>query len=115
MRLISLDPLLVNLADSSGAAYLRVSMVLRVQPSTPIKATTPKPEDKTDKTRPTLDEDQAMLRDVALDVIGRSTGEALLQPSGKDELKAQLRSGFSARVSSVKVVDVLFTEFLVQR
>lgn len=116
-RLVTLDPLLVNLADEGGKAYLRVGIVLRViDPPPPVKAAKEeKKEEKPEKGKVVVNESDVLMRDAALGVLGRETGEALLAADGKERLKGTLRTALQARVPEIKVVDVLFTEFLVQR
>ena len=111
LKLEPLEPLLVNLADSGGKSYLRVAMTLRVEEAPPAKGEKPKgPE----KTRP-VDENEAALRDAALEVLGRQTGAQLLAADGKQRLKAELQQTLVRRVPEARVKDVLFTEFLVQQ
>ena len=112
-KLVSLDPLLVNLADAGGKAYLRVAITLKVDDPPPVKGAKAK-EEKPEKGKPANENDAAM-RDAALSVLGKQTGDALLEPDGKERLKHQLQEEFHARIPEVKVVDVLLTEFLVQR
>jgi flagellar FliL protein len=57
----------------------------------------------------------APLRDIALDVLGRQQVADLLLPDGKEKLKAELKKALQERDPAVKVQDVYFTEFLVQR
>ncbi len=114
-RLIALEPLLVNLTDQGGAGYLRVVMVIRVDDPPPPKDAKPKEEKPAEKGKVVVNEDDTMLRDAALTVVGRETSVALLSPEGKEHLKDELRKEFAVRVPTVKVLDVMFTEFLVQR
>ncbi len=110
-----LEPLLVNLADPGGAGYLRVVMALELEDPPPAKDAKPKEEKPAEKGKVVVNEDEVKMRDVALTVLGRETTASLLEPEGKEHLKLTLRSAISAHVSDVKVVDVMFTEFLVQR
>jgi len=114
-RMIALEPLLANLTDQGGAGYLRVVMVLRVQDLPAPKDAKPKEEKPAEKGKVVVNDDDTMLRDAALTVVGRETSASLLAPEGKEHLKQELRTEFAAHVPTVKVVDVMFTEFLVQR
>ena len=104
---VALDPLLVNLSDSSGAAYLRVSIALRVADA----EVAPKEEKESGNAK----EQTAALRDAALVVLARETSERLLTPDGKEHLRTELKQSLAERVPDFKVVDLYFTEFLVQR
>ncbi len=114
-RLMLLEPLLVNLADESNAGYLRVVVALRVEDLPLAKEEKSKEEKPAEKGKPVVNEDEVMLRDTALNVLGLETSERLLAPDGKDRLKQTMREAFAEHVPRVKVADVLFTEFLVQR
>ncbi|WP_176441596.1 flagellar basal body-associated FliL family protein [Granulicella rosea] len=110
---VAFEPLLVNLADEGGTAYLRLSLSLRVLDDEPVKGAKAK-EEKPDKGKP-VNESEAAVRDVALDVIGRTTAQQLLEVDGKEKLKQQLIAAITKRVPEVKVKDIFFTEFLVQQ
>jgi flagellar protein FliL len=111
-RPLVLEPLLVNLADPGGNAYLRVAVTLRVV-DTAAKSE-PKQGDGKEKADP--DKVAAMtLRDSALSVLGRQNSGDLLQPDGKERLKSELKKAFADRTEEIKVTDLYFTEFLVQR
>lgn len=111
-HLVILDPLLVNLADPDGHAYLRVSLTLRIQDKPLAKGEKPK-EEAAAKGKP-VNEFEAAERDVALSVLGRQTSDRLLAESGKEQLKQALKTSFTEHVPEVKVQEVLLTEFLVQ-
>ncbi len=114
-RMVALDPLLVNLADDGGKSYVRVAIALRVVDPPPVKGAKEKPEEKPEKGKVVINEDDVLMRDAALTVLGRQTGEALLAADGKERVKQQLHTALQASVPKLKVVDVLFTDFLVQR
>jgi flagellar protein FliL len=111
-RPLVLEPLLVNLADPGGNAYLRVAVTLRV---VDVAAKT-EPKQADGKEKVDLDKVAAItLRDTALSVLGRQNSGDLLQPDGKERLKSELKKAFADRIEEVKVKDLYFTEFLVQR
>lgn len=110
---VSLEPLLVNLADEGGRAYLRIAVTLSLADALPAKGAKAK-EEKTAKGKEVV-EHEAAIRDAALQVIGSEKAESLLALDGKERLKARLRKALVERVPEVKVTDLYFTEFLVQR
>jgi flagellar FliL protein len=112
-ELAALEPLLVNLADTDGRSYLRIGVTLVIQPKPVVKGDKAK-EEKPEKGKP-VNEHEAAERDALLSVLGRQTGEALLGPDGKEQLKLQMRAALKSRVPDVIVDDILITEFLVQR
>ena len=114
-RLVLFEPLLVNLADGAGGGYLRVVMVVQVEDPPPPKDAKPKEEKPPEKGKVVVNEDEVKMRDVALGVMGQETSERLLSPEGKEQLKTELRQALAAHAPEVKVMDVMFTEFLVQR
>lgn len=105
---VALEPLLVNLADNSGGAYLRVALTLEVSGLAGAK------EEKSEA-KVTDKDANAAVRDTVLTVLGRQVSDALLAPDGKDQLKKELKAALSERNPEIKVADIFFTEFLVQR
>jgi flagellar FliL protein len=108
---VVLESLLVNLADSGGNAYLRVGITLRVA-DVAEKSGAKKDEKAVDKMRK---DDEAAIRDTALEVLGRQNSEGLLAPDGKEKLKADLKAAMAKHNTDLKIEDLFFTEFLVQR
>ncbi len=107
-HLMVLDPLLVNLADEGGAAYLRLSLVLRVTDAAARK-------DSKDKVEKNDAAEVDAVRDTALTVLGRQTSDSLLAPDGKERLKAELKRSMTQHNPGLKITDLFFTDFLVQR
>jgi flagellar FliL protein len=108
---VALEPLVVNLADASGAAYLRVSITLHVADDVAGK---PKDERKPEEGKSTKESD-AVVRDTALAVLGTETSDNLLASDGKERVKKRLKDALATSDPDMKVVDLYFTEFLVQR
>lgn len=110
-HMMPLEPLLVNLADPSGSAFLRAGITLEIADP----ATEKGEETKNAETKPQGKDGDAALRDTALAVLGGQTSDQLLAGGGKDLLKTKLKWAFAERNPQVKVADLFFTEFLVQR
>jgi flagellar FliL protein len=107
-HLLVLDPLLANLADEGGSSYLRVSMTLQVEDAAAKK-------DSAKKGSNSGDDAMAAIRDTALTVLGKQTTEGLLAPEGKEHLKAELQQALAERDADLKVKQIFFTDYLVQR
>lgn len=112
-HVMKLEPLLVNLADASGNAYLRVSLALRVADAGDKK----NKKENQEKSAGDVSESDSMVavRDTALEVLGRQTSEGLLAVDGKERLKAELKTAMQERNRDLKVIDIFFTDFIVQR
>jgi flagellar protein FliL len=108
-----LDPLLVNLADAGGSSYLRIAMTLRVADAAEGKDAKPKEEKPKDGKENS--DAVASVRDTMLTVLGQQTADRLLAVDGKEELKAELKIALAEHNADLKVMDVFFTDFLVQR
>ncbi len=110
-HLVVLEPLLANLADSSGSAYLRLGLTLQVADPVAEKGK----EKKEEEAKSTTKDEDAGVRDTVLSVLGRETSEQLLAPEGKESLKKELKTALASHNPEVKVTDLFLTEFLVQR
>lgn len=108
-----LEPLLVNLADAGGSSYLRVAMTLRVADVADKRGA--KASDEKSRGDKGMDDAVAAVRDTVLTVLGRQTADGLLATDGKEHLKTELRAALGEHNADLKVKDVFFTDFLVQR
>jgi len=61
------------------------------------------------------DDAVAAVRDTVLTVLGRQTAEELSTAVGKEHLKTELKAALAEHNSDLKVKDIFFTDFLVQR
>jgi flagellar FliL protein len=108
-----LEPLVVNLADAGGSSYLRVALTLRVADFADKKGA--KAKDEKSKDDKSADEAMAAVRDTVLTVLGHQTADGLLATDGKEHLKVELKAALAEHNTDLKVMDVFFTDFLVQR
>jgi flagellar protein FliL len=108
-----LEPLLVNLADGGGSSYLRVALTLRVADVADKKSA--KANDQKSKDDKGTDDAVAAVRDTVLTVLGRQTADGLLASDGKERLKTELKAALAEHNADLKVKDIFFTDFLVQR
>lgn len=107
-----LEPLLVNLADAGGSSYLRIALTLRIAEADKKGTKAAGEKSKDDKG---TDDAVAAVRDTVLTVLGRQTAEELSTAGGKEHLKTELKAALTEHNSDLKVKDIFFTDFLVQR
>ena len=110
-KVVPLEPMVVNLSDAGGRAYLRASISLRMADEASPKAE--KAEGKPDAAAAAGK--TAALRDTTLSVLGAQTSDGLLGTGGVAGVKKQLRERYALDNPEVHVLDVYFTDFLVQR
>lgn len=125
---VVLEPILVNLADAGGHAYLRLGLTLDVEdtPGAATEKTKDVPAKSSDEsavpagaavavgaTAPPS-EIETSIRDTVLTVLGQQTSAWLLGPDGKEHLKLELQDAIAKREPRVKVKDLFISDFLVQ-
>jgi len=101
---IHLDSFVVNLADPSQTAFLKIGIDLGVSSASP--------EGKSGETNTAL---LPKIRDVILSQLTTWQSSGLLAPNGKAKLKEQILNALHQQVPAVPIKEVYFTEFLVQR
>ncbi len=100
--IVSFDPFVVNLADTNVSRFLRVSLQLVVA---------------TEAQAAHLAESKVGLmqaRSAILELLTMQKSETLVTPEGKAALRAAIVERVSAVVTPSEVVDVLFSDFVVQ-
>jgi flagellar FliL protein len=99
---LPLEPFVVNLADADAARYLRIKISLMVDDKTKITA---------------IEENQALqlkVRDVILQSLTVKTSQDLINESGKNKLRHEILEKVAVYFRDPKLVDVMFTEFVIQ-
>jgi flagellar FliL protein len=100
--LLSLEPFVVNLADTGGSRFLRVSVRLVVD--------SVEQAERVQKNDVTL----VRVRSIILELLTQQTADSLVTAQGKIALKTAIAARAEAALDGIKVVDVLFSDFVVQ-
>jgi flagellar FliL protein len=99
---LPLEPFVVNLADTDAARYLRIQISLMI-------------DDKTKEKE--LAENKALqlkVRDVILQSLTAKTSHDLINEEGKNKLRHEIQEKIAIYFQEPKLVDVMFTEFVIQ-
>ncbi len=99
---LPLDPFVVNLADPDAARYLRIKISLMIDNKSKVKD---------------ISENQALqlkLRDVILQSLTAKTSHDLMNEEGKNKLRHELQDKVGLYFRDPKLVDIMFTEFVIQ-
>jgi flagellar FliL protein len=107
--IVALEPFLINLADKDAARFLRVTLQLVIDDKELAEAFAAKHEGadahQVEKVR---------LRSALLELLTTQTSDRLVTSEGKTALKKAIAERASTVLEETKVVDVLFTDFVVQ-
>ena len=98
---IPFDSFVVNLADSGGSRFLRVSLSLVVDDEESAEAL----EDPVTKIR---------VRSAILELLAQQSAAPLITPEGKTALKQSIAEQSRKAAPKVQVSNVFFSEFIVQ-
>jgi flagellar FliL protein len=99
---LTLEPFLVNLADPDAPRFLRATLALVIADKAHAEHLA---EDAVAKAR---------IRSAVLELLATQKSGDLVTPEGKAALKKAIVTSSAAIVTEAKVVDVLFSEFVVQ-
>jgi flagellar FliL protein len=100
--LVTLEPFVVNLADHGGSRFLRISVRLVVESVAQAE--------HLQKSNVAL----TRARSAILDLLTQQMAEHLVTAKGKAELKEAISKKLEPVLEETKVVDVLFSDFVVQ-
>jgi flagellar protein FliL len=99
---LPLEPFVVNLADTDSARYLRIKISLMIDDKSKVKE---------------ISENQALqlkVRDVILQSLTAKTSQDLINEEGKNKLRRELQEKVGLYFREPKLVDIMFTEFVIQ-
>jgi flagellar FliL protein len=94
-----LDTFIVNLADEGGSRYLKVDMTLALSNK--------EVEKEIEKKLP-------VIRDAIITVISNKYYKDIATPAGKLALKREIMARINILLTKGKVIDIYFTDFVVQ-
>jgi flagellar FliL protein len=100
--LVPFDPFVANLADPGGSRFVRATVQLVVADALQAAEVVEKPVLL------------AQARATILELLSTQTADALVTPDGKAALRQAIRERVTAALHDVEVVDVLFSDFVVQ-
>lgn len=100
--IVTLNPFVVNLADRDSSRFLRVTIELAVES---VEAATAIDADPVRLTR---------TRAAIIEVLTQQMADQLSTPEGKTALKAALSKAIEPLLTPTAVMDVLFTDFVIQ-
>ncbi len=100
--LVPFEPFMVNLADGGGSRFLKVNLQLVLD--------SPKSADKVTSTPVVI----SRIRSEILELLTEQSGAALVTADGKAALKTAIGGRLEPVLEGGKVIDVLFSEFVVQ-
>ena len=98
-KIIELQPFVVNLADTEGSRYLRMSVSIGVG------------ETKEEKPDPIL---MTRVRNALLAVLTTKTSDEILTPQGKSILRKELLKAARAAIEEPHIEAIYITDFIVQ-
>ncbi len=125
VTLLPLDEFIVNLADRSENHYLSVTITLEVTEPSPTEDAKSKQsahqsnaghssageEHLSDEAS---DELTPRIRDAVIEVLTCQTYPSLRTREGRAKLKTAIKDNVNAKVDSIRVVNVLFSTFVIQ-
>lgn len=100
--LVAFDPFVVNLADPGGMRFVRVTMQIVTYDEKGAK----------DVTESVLDMKES--RSAILEILSQQLAADLVKVEGKQALKKAIVARLSKQIKETKVIDVFFSEFVVQ-
>ncbi len=107
---------IINLADPTGRKYIRLTVVLEFDPSSP-EYDTMKAEERTaylTTFNDTINARMPIMDDAVISLLSTKTFEDLYTSAGKEALRQEVIQSIASRMPEYRLISVYFTEFVVQ-
>lgn len=115
--MVNMSTKIINLADTSGRRYIRLTIVLEFAPDYSTEAEPQKEGEATDPNAALTEEINTrmpLMDDVVITLLSTKTYESLYTADGKELLRREIMDAINARLPEFHVISVYFTEFVVQ-
>jgi len=120
--MVDMSTKIINLADTTGRRYIRLTVVLEFVPNPPIVIAT---EEKTSEEATTvidpnttflseIETRMPLMDDIVITLLSTKTYENLYTADGKESLRKEIMEAINERLPEYHVISVYFTEFVVQ-
>lgn len=114
--MLNMSTKIINLVDPGGHKYIRLTIVVEFAPDNPEYESLPEEEkmayltefeDKLNSRLPIMD-------DTVITLLSTKTYEELYTAEGKEQLRSEIMSILSEKLTDLHIISVYFTEFVVQ-
>lgn len=114
--MIPMNSKIINLADTGGRKYIKLTVVLEFAPDDPEYKTLPEEEAAAYLTEFQTEVNNQMpaMDDVVITLLSTKTFEELYTADGKEALRTKVKDAINERLPELHVIAVYFTEFVVQ-
>ena len=121
-NMVNMTTKIINLAEPSGNKYIRLTVTLEFEPDEEAVAAEGEAAAKEEEAAtPTvspfdtyIDARMPILDDTVITLLSPKTYEALYTAEGKEALRQELMQAIAERIPDYKLINVYFTEFVVQ-
>jgi len=107
---------IINLLDPTGRRYIRVTIVVEFAPDNPEYINLPEEEKTAYLTQfeEKLNSRLPIMDDAVITLLSTKTYEDLYTAEGKENLRMEIMTTLSQRLSDLHIISIYFTEFVVQ-
>jgi flagellar basal body-associated protein FliL len=107
---------IINLADTPGTRYIRLTVVLEFRPDAPVIAATATTDtaDPNATLKAEIDARMPIMDDAVINLVATKTYDDLYTADGKEKLRQEIMDAINKRLPEFHVMSVYFTEFVVQ-